>query len=163
MNRPLRTFIVEDSPVIRENLIATLEEMLPLTVVGVAADEAAAVRWLSDPANACELAIIDIFLERGTGLGVLKAARAARRGVRLVVLSNYATADLRQACLHVGADEVLDKSRDIEALLDYCAALAQSVQAQHATEAAPASADAPTGPAVAADLPPAAAGGGLTR
>lgn len=141
MTRPLRTFIVEDSPVIRENLIATLEEMLPLTVVGFATDETAAVRWLTDPAHACDLAIIDIFLERGTGLGVLKAARAARRGAHLVVLSNYATADLRRACVELGADRVFDKSSDIEALLDYCAELAR------ASEAAP------------AVVPPAGAGG----
>ena len=35
----LKTYIVEDSPVIRENLIATLEEMVPLEVVGTAEDE----------------------------------------------------------------------------------------------------------------------------
>ncbi|HSI57278.1 MAG TPA: hypothetical protein VLA16_06965, partial [Ideonella sp.] len=43
---PLRCFIVEDSPVIRENLIATLEEMVALKVVGMAEDEEGAVRWL---------------------------------------------------------------------------------------------------------------------
>jgi DNA-binding NarL/FixJ family response regulator len=120
---PLRTFIVEDSPVIRENLVATLEEMLPVQVVGTAEDEAAAVRWFSDPANECELGIIDIFLKRGTGLGVLKAARSARHRAKLVVLSNYATPDVRRTCLELGADEVFDKSNDIEALLMYCARL----------------------------------------
>jgi len=120
---PLRTFIVEDSPLIRENLVATLEEMLPMQVVGTAEDEAAAVRWFSDPANECELGIIDIFLMRGTGLGVLKAARGARHGAKLVVLSNYATPDVRRTCLELGADEVFDKSNDIEALLGYCARL----------------------------------------
>lgn len=123
MTLPLRTFIVEDSPLIRENLVATLEEMLPLQVVGTAEDEAGAVRWFSDPANACELGIIDIFLKRGTGLSVLKAARSARHGAKLVVLSNYATPDVRRTCLELGADEVFDKSNDIEALLDYCARL----------------------------------------
>ena len=134
MTLPLRTFIVEDSPLIRENLVATLEEMLPLQVVGTAEDEAAAVRWFGDPANACELGIIDIFLKRGTGLGVLKAARRARHGARLVVLSNYATPDVRRTCLELGADEVFDKSNDIEALLDYCARL---VAADGAGDAAP--------------------------
>ena len=120
----LRTFIVEDSPVIRENLIATLEEMAPLKVVGTAEDEATAVQWLSDPSNACELGIIDIFLKRGTGLGVLKALRGANTRLKLVVLSNFATPDMRRACLELGADKVFDKSNDIEALLRYCARLA---------------------------------------
>ena len=45
--QPLRTYIVEDSPVIRENLIATLEELLPVQVVGTAEDEATAVQRAS--------------------------------------------------------------------------------------------------------------------
>jgi DNA-binding NarL/FixJ family response regulator len=120
----LRTFIAEDSPVIRENLVAALEEMLPLKVVATAADEAGAITWLSDPANACDLGIIDIFLTRGTGLGVLKAVRDANRGIKLVVLSNFATAEMRRTCLALGADRVFDKSNDIDALIRYCARLA---------------------------------------
>ena len=41
----LKTYIVEDSKVIRESLIATLEELGPVQVVGTAEDEATAVRW----------------------------------------------------------------------------------------------------------------------
>jgi two-component system, OmpR family, response regulator len=120
----LRTFIAEDSPVIRENLVAALEEMLPLKVVATAADEASAIAWLSDPAHACDLGIIDIFLTRGTGLGVLKAVRGANRSIKLVVLSNFATAEMRRTCLALGADRVFDKSNDIDALIRYCARLA---------------------------------------
>ena len=120
----LRAFIVEDSPVIRENLVAALEEMLPLKVVGTAADETSAIQWLSDPHNDCELGILDIFLQRGTGLGVLKAVREARPEVKLVVLSNFATPDMRRACLDLGADKVFDKSNEIDSLLNYCARLA---------------------------------------
>ena len=72
--QPLKTYIVEDSRVIRENLIATLEELVPVEVVGTAEDEASAVRWLGDPANHADLLIVDIFLKTGTGLGVLRAA-----------------------------------------------------------------------------------------
>lgn len=120
----LRTFIVEDSPVIRDNLIATLEELAPVKVVGTADDQAAAVRWLSDPHNLCELGIIDIFLKQGTGLGVLRELRKTGHGSKLVVLSNYATPEMRRACLDLGADDVFDKSNDIEALLRYCGQLA---------------------------------------
>jgi DNA-binding NarL/FixJ family response regulator len=124
LSTDLRTFIAEDSPVIRESLVAALEELLPLKVVATAADEAGAIAWLSDPANACDLGIIDIFLTRGTGLGVLKAIRNANRGVKLVVLSNFATAEMRRKCLDLGADQVFDKSNEIDALIRYCARLA---------------------------------------
>ena len=43
----LKAFIVEDSPVIRENLVAALEEMAPIDVVGTAEDETSALSWLA--------------------------------------------------------------------------------------------------------------------
>ena len=42
----LKTYLVEDNPVIRESLIATLEELAPVVVVGTADDELTAVQWL---------------------------------------------------------------------------------------------------------------------
>lgn len=121
---PLKIYLVEDSPVIRENLLATLVELAPVEVVGTADDEATAVSWLSRSDNACDLVIVDIFLKGGSGLGVLAAAAAWRPRRNLVVLSNYATADIRRRCLALGADRVFDKSHEIEALIRYCTRLA---------------------------------------
>jgi len=118
----LTAFIVEDSPVIRENLVAALEEMAPIQVVGTAEDEASALRWLGQ--NVCDLAIVDIFLKSGSGLGVLKTASLSDRPIKLVVLSNYATPDMRRKCLELGADRVFDKSNEIDALILYCCRLA---------------------------------------
>lgn len=120
----LKTYIVEDSPVIRDNLIATLEELVPVKVVGTAEDEATAVAWLAHGDHPFDLVIIDIFLKGGSGLGVLRHATGLRRDAKLVVLSNYATADMRQRCLELGAHKVFDKSHDIDALLSYCTHLA---------------------------------------
>ena len=120
----LRTYIVEDSPVIRENLIATLEEMVPVEVIGTADDETSAAQWLGQSDNACDLVIIDIFLKSGSGLGVLQAARNGATQRKLVVLSNYATPDMRRKCLQLGADKVFDKSNEIDGLINYCARLA---------------------------------------
>jgi len=122
--QPLKTYIVEDSRVIRENLIATLEELVPVEVVGTAEDEASAVRWLGDPLNHADLLIVDIFLKAGTGLGVLRAANVQPRQHRVVVLSNFATPDMRSKCLELGADQVFDKSNEIDALIRYCGRLA---------------------------------------
>ncbi len=122
--QPLKTFIVEDSPLIRESLIATLEELVPVKVVGTAEDEATAVQWLARPANMADLVIVDIFLKGGSGMGVLRSARAMVHQRKLVVLSNYATLDVRRKCLELGADRVFDKSNEIDALIAYCGALA---------------------------------------
>lgn len=120
----LKTFLVEDSPVIRENLIATLEDLAPVQMVGWAADEGSAVRWLSEPGNETQLVIVDIFLRAGSGLGVLRASPQFRRHLHLVALSNYATAEMRRRCLELGAERVFDKSTDLDELIDYCNLLA---------------------------------------
>lgn len=119
----LSCFLVEDSPVIRQNLVATLEEMLDVRVVGMAEDESSALAWLQGDGQ-CRLMIIDIFLKSGTGLEVLRQARKLRPEARLVVLTNYATPDMRQRCLQLGADRVFDKSAELEELLGYCDELA---------------------------------------
>jgi DNA-binding NarL/FixJ family response regulator len=124
--KPLRAFVVEDSPVIRENLIAALEELLPLRVVGTAEDETGALRWLADPDNACDIAIIDIFLHQGSGIGVLRALQSARASCERVVLTNHASDALRGLCLTLGAARVFDKSGEFDALLVHCLDLSQN-------------------------------------
>ena len=121
----LKTYIVEDSQVIRDSLIATLEELVPVSVVGTAESEMAAVQWLSHLDHPVDLLIVDIFLKAGSGLGVLRAAQKLKGHRTVVVLSNYATADIRRRCLELGADRVFDKSNEIDALISYCNTLAR--------------------------------------
>jgi DNA-binding NarL/FixJ family response regulator len=120
----LRTLIVEDSPVIRESLVAALEEMVPLTVVGQADDCPAALRWIDDPHNTCDLVIIDIFLRLGSGMDVLRALNQRKHAANRVVLTNYATPDIRSRCAALGASRVFDKSSEIDELVEYCLQLA---------------------------------------
>jgi DNA-binding NarL/FixJ family response regulator len=120
----LKTYIVEDSPVIRENLVAALEEMTPVSVVGTAEDEATARDWLERGDADCDLVIIDIFLRKGSGLGVLQGLAQSQRECKRVVLSNFATPDMRRKCLDLGAHKVFDKSNEIDALIGYCLRLA---------------------------------------
>ena len=122
----LRTYLVEDSPVIRENLIAALEELVGIDIVGTADSESVATYWLHHEPQGWDLVVIDIFLKSGSGLGVLTSCRERRSNQRLVVLSNYATADMRRKCLELGADAVFDKSNEIDALVAYCQRLSDS-------------------------------------
>ena len=116
----LKTYIVEDNPTIRENLIATLEELTNVEVAGQTDNENDAKVWLNDSQNAWHLAIVDLFLKQGSGLGVLHACRERNPLQKVVVLSNYATADIRKRCSQLGVDAVFDKSNEIDALLAYC-------------------------------------------
>jgi len=140
----IQCFIVEDSELIRTSLIAALEELLPLHVMGCADTESLACDWLSgrdsvpmrdpeDRPGVCDLVIIDVFLKSGSGLGVLDFATKLRRAqpadsqrMKLVVLTNYATPDLRRRAMALGADAIFDKSEQLEELIDYCAGIEQS-------------------------------------
>jgi DNA-binding NarL/FixJ family response regulator len=117
---PVKTFIVEDSPIILENLVGTLEELSAVQVLGSADDETSAVRWLAEPGRHCDLVIIDIFLRSGSGLGVLQTMAQRRLPGKRVVLTNYATPDMRSKCAALGADRVFDKSNELDELVAYC-------------------------------------------
>lgn len=116
----LKTYIVEDNPTIRENLIGTLEELARIDAVGTADTENEGKAWLAENRDNWDLAIVDLFLKQGSGLGVLAACRDRPATQKVVVLSNYATADIRQRCAQLGVDAVFDKSNEIDALVDYC-------------------------------------------
>jgi DNA-binding NarL/FixJ family response regulator len=120
----LKTYLIEDSSIIRDNLIELLEESVPVNVVGTAEDEYTAVEWVKQPGNECDLVIVDIYLKGGSGLGVLRSMARVYKPAKWVVLSNHATPDMRTKCLELGADCVFDKSNEIEALLLYCKQLA---------------------------------------
>ena len=118
----LRTYIVEDNPTIRENLIGTLEELACIVPAGIAETENDGKTWLTHNVGDWDLAIVDLFLKQGSGLGVLAACRERNPQQKMVVLSNYATPDIRTRCTQLGADAVFDKSNEIDALVDYCIA-----------------------------------------
>jgi DNA-binding NarL/FixJ family response regulator len=120
MDPRLKTYIVEDNVTIRENLVGTLEELTCISAVGFAETEAEAVRWLAENSEQWELAIVDLFLKQGSGLGVLQAVSTRRPEQKIVVLSNYATPDIRKRCAQFGVDAVFDKSNEIDALIDFC-------------------------------------------
>jgi two-component system, OmpR family, response regulator len=122
----LRTYIIEDNATIRENLIGTLEELASIKPLGWAETENEAKGWLDRHGQQWDLAIVDLFLKQGSGLGVLEACRAQHAGQRVVVLSNYATPDMRKRCAQLGADAVFDKSNEIDALIEYCVELGEA-------------------------------------
>lgn len=114
-----KAYIVEDSPMIRQNLIETLQELAQVEPVGTAETEHEGRRWLAQNGG-WDLAIVDLFLREGSGLNILEAARERRPHQRVVVLSNHATKDVRWRCTQLGADAVFDKSTEIDSLIDYC-------------------------------------------
>jgi len=116
----LKTYLVEDNPTIRENLIATLEELVDIDAIGMCDTENEAKSWLQNNPLSWDLAILDLFLRQGSGLGVLAACRNRQPSQKVVVLTNYATNDIRQRCTQLGVDAVFDKSNEIDGLIEFC-------------------------------------------
>ena len=121
-----KALIVEDNPIILANLVATLEELTEIKVVATVDSEKDAVHELAERASELNLVIVDIFLASGSGLGVLKSAQEMAMPARRVVLTNYATDDIRRRCTKLGADRVFDKSNELDGFLDYCEVLSST-------------------------------------
>ena len=117
------TILVEDSKTIREALVPTMEELASVEVVAFAESATEATRILAELGTTWRLAVIDLFLREGSGLSVVRACQVREPHQRVVVLSNYATAEIRKRCLELGADAVFDKSTELDAFLEYCAAI----------------------------------------
>jgi DNA-binding NarL/FixJ family response regulator len=93
-------------------------------IVAVLGTEAEANLWLEENPNGWDLALIDLVLEQGTGMGVIPRAKALPGAGRVVVLSSYATPGVRDHCLRLGADAVFDKGESSE-FIRYCAELSE--------------------------------------
>ena len=123
----LSTFLVEDKPEIRDTVVEAMEEVAPLKFVGHASSEAAARQWLRTFNDDWQLAIVDLFLSEGSGFGVLRDCQGRKPNQKVVVLTSYCHQNITDRCLQLGADRVFDKSADIEELVAYCKAHADSL------------------------------------
>lgn len=121
----IKTYLVEDNPTIRDNLIAALEELTRVNAVGTAETEKDGIAWLTNSNHMWDLAIVDLFLKQGSGFGVVAACKQRLPHQKVIVLSNYATQDVRTQSAILGADAVFDKSTEIDELLAYCTTLIQ--------------------------------------
>ena len=116
----LKFFLVEDNAIICENLADTLHEMVGAELVGIADAQSEATQWLCDPSHEWDVAVVDIFLKRGNGIQVVAALQSVKRQHQIIVLSNYASPEVRSACLRLGADAVFDKSTELDELIEFC-------------------------------------------
>lgn len=117
---PLNAFLVEDNEDIQDAIVEAMQEMAPVQFVGIATNQSSACLWLHANESYWDIAIIDLLLLQGTGFGVVAECRHRSDMQKVVVLSSIVDDAVRQRCLDLGADEVFDKTRDIEKLVDYC-------------------------------------------
>ncbi len=117
---PLSIFMVEDEPLVQDSLRVVLGGFLGAEVVGSANSEAEAISWLQAHDDGWRLAVVDLFLQQGTGLGVLSWLAPRKNGRTVIALTNAATRANRAQCLQLGADAVFDKAEEINEFLSFC-------------------------------------------
>ena len=106
----LMVFLVEDSPAIRARLATTIRGIAGAELVGEAGTVGEAITGIRTTRPGA--VILDLQLEDGSGLDVLKAVYPTAPAMHVAVLTNYATDQHRRACMDAGAEFFLDKSSD---------------------------------------------------
>lgn len=116
----LKVLVVEDSAEIQGLLQAMLSEIPSVEVIAVVDTEASAIKVLEG--GHADLVIVDLELQSGTGLGLLKVLSESgdfEGRVKVVVFSNYSNLVIRHRCLSLGAKAFFDKSFQIDELLEF--------------------------------------------
>ena len=123
---PKTVFIVDDSIHIVDALTTMLSELERINVVGFAREAAEAsfyIRRLQP-----DIVILDIQLQRGTGIDVLETMKKKQPSPVAIMLTNYPTGPYRTKCQSLGADYFFDKSSEFEKVADVCQSLAHWIR-----------------------------------
>ncbi len=121
--RSLKVFVIEDNVVLRNIIVDALRDIPRVDVLFYADNEISATNWLSSNDGAWDLAVVDLHLRQGSGVGALSWCTTRRPNQRVVVLSGELDEDMRQKCLALRADEVFDKGTEMDDFLNYCKSL----------------------------------------
>lgn len=116
----LTVFLVEDNPLIQAHLVPALHDLACAEVLAAVQTEDEAVKWLAQHKGGWDLAVVDLFLKQGNGIGVVNWTCGRNPDQKVVVLTNYATPETRNRCLHSGADAVFDKSTELDQFFEFC-------------------------------------------
>jgi DNA-binding NarL/FixJ family response regulator len=112
----MRLLIVDDSELIVDRLIASLEAIKGVEVVdraGTVEEASEAVRTLRP-----DVVILDMQMPGGTGLDVLATMKRDQVSCVVIILTNFAYPQYRKKCLASGANFFLDKSTEFDKVGD---------------------------------------------
>ncbi len=121
---PVRVFLADDSALIRSRVAAMLG-VNEMTIVGQAGTPQESIDGIL--ATAPDVVVLDVQLDGGSGLQVLRAVRQAAPEIAFVVFSNNAGPAYRKRYLREGAARFLDKSTESDQLAQAVARASQHV------------------------------------
>ncbi len=120
---PIKVFLAEDSVPIRQRVAQMLRDQ-GIDVVGHAKSPQEAVEAIL--ASQPDVVVLDIQLEGGTGLDVMRSVRPVAPKIAFIVLSNNAGPAYRKLYRMEGALHFFDKSADIDQLASSVKEVAQA-------------------------------------
>jgi DNA-binding NarL/FixJ family response regulator len=101
MTEKAKVFLVDDHPLVREWLASLINQQADLEVCGETDSAAKALQMIGEVKP--EIAVVDISLEGGSGLELIKDIRASHSQVRVIVLSMHEEALYGERALRAGA------------------------------------------------------------
>jgi YesN/AraC family two-component response regulator len=125
--RMLRVLIIEDSPIVRERLIALIDQLhLPIRVAAVADGLQAVLRF----EKLCpDAVVLDIELPGLNGFDLLAQFKLQRPGCVVIMLTTYAYPEFRENAMRLGADHFFDKAMEFERVTEVLSALVATLLA----------------------------------
>lgn len=121
--QPVSVVLADDSDVVRQRLRSAIAGIPGVAVVGEAPDAEQALAQIRT--NAPDVVVLDMFMPGGGGTRVLQDLQGADARPIMLVFTNFAYPEYRDACLQLGADHFLDKSADLDRLLSIISQLAR--------------------------------------
>jgi DNA-binding NarL/FixJ family response regulator len=112
---PARILVIDDHPVVRLGIRQMVTAAPGLSVCGEAESAAEALR-LATTSNA-DLAIVDLSLEDGTGLGLIRSLRETVPELKVLVLSMHDETLFAERALRAGAHGYIMKQEAINGLV----------------------------------------------
>lgn len=109
-------FIVDDSQALRDRLVSMLSEVEGIEVVGQAGNAAEAISGIRRLRP--RAVVLDIQMPGGSGIEVLRTIKREAPPTVVVMLTNHTLAQYREKCMELGADYFLDKTRDLDKLME---------------------------------------------
>jgi DNA-binding NarL/FixJ family response regulator len=111
-NSKIEVFLADDSLVVREHLVAMLDELAGIHIVGQAENVADAISGIRNLRP--DVVILDIRMPDGSGIDVLQNIKQDSTAPMVIILTNYPYPGYRRKCLDAGADFFLDKSTEFD-------------------------------------------------
>jgi DNA-binding NarL/FixJ family response regulator len=110
----LKVLIADDSALLRERIGDLISEIEGIELVGQAGDAQAAIEAIRRLRP--HVAILDIRMPKGSGIGVLAQVKREPSPPIVIMLTAFPYPQYRQKCLEAGADYFFDKASEFERL-----------------------------------------------